>query len=1740
MASYWDDTKGWVIEGQSLEELREARKPVSEDDLSSLGIIEDNKPQETDNSEETALGQVDKFLDYETRPTGQAYEKLNAWDTTVDVAKAIGNEALHFLQPKQLETQYVERTHLAENLKYMYRYGIGTVGLGKIGWGLKGVKGASVFAKSARVTGTILNPNMVKTENKIIKTLTAGLDNLGAGVVASYVLRNPEEMEGQIMDIFGETDNPIISKLQSNTNDTETQERLKGAINDTIAGIIAAPLFKMALDPLAILGKKIFDNFKVKGEPDPQAVKEAEVAAEEVEKVLDGSDLITKVKETIEQAQSENVEDIERYILDSEWVNHTNKDKVLDIYDIVKNGDEPLPKTDGTFTTQVKTWKDASKVSAEDLKAQTGNDGVELMNSAVKDTWVERGWLAEGEELVTSTETKTGITVKPNTKATNRITKNYTDKFDIKNRVTVEWVDGKVKGSDATTYTRENTGKTDIASKNNQLAIEKKKLQIEKFEERIKKAQSGEKKTKGDNSKLVETLEKQLKIAREELQKLEDKSANKFLLPDIVIQIDKNCANPYAVLRSELEHARDIAKREVPDQSKKHFNRYNGLNESEMSLEYVKKKADKRAGKETTVKNLKSLDNKYDFEDIPYTNTKFDPEEQPMDIIVVKSKTGERLGHIEYDNSILPDTIFIGDMQNYRIETGVGRAAIAKLMQKYPDKKISWVSISEGSTKSYKKFCEEYPDLADKVEFSENITPKEDIDDILNNIYNSEKGVIDEDKIQSSQQSRGSREDIQRAKGESKSDGNLPREQFTDGTTQREYNLSSNINNEPTSQNSIDSNKQKSFNKQSGTRSTTEQPITERINQAGNNLEEVSKVVEEKLANDVPLSGTNWTDLTNDTDKFLKILEEKGITDLTEIKRAFNNGDIDYVNAMTRKALAAEKIIGDLREQAAAMIAKGEDVSEIAETCFYLSNYVKGLGSGAGRTLNEQKVIKKARKFFELTTLEKQGLQSLTDLLSTDLSSLNFTQPLKQLKEEAYTKIQTYFGGNFFNALMTDPALAKAFDEQLTKLLTKKDFKPETIQKALEGLVKKTVKDEFIKGLKGSVNDTVFMKFCSKLGIDNKFLPSMYVTNLLSSPITQFKNIVSGVSNSLYFPFKKMVAGLLGGGQDLAKEGMMTYHFMLGSTQILKESFQMAKQAFKTGEGILINMGKDTPEANSQLENLFTFKPIDSESAKDKFFNVYTVMCRLMGATDEFITQMNYRAIQKAKAFLQAEKGADTLGLKGDVRVKYLEEQTDNLFKQSFDVNGKPLDVESYAEARDIVLQTPLDGKFYDYSLGEKVQIKNQSVTMGLSQALNEAIAKMPMLKLLYPFVRTGANIMQQNLEHNILYGICSPSQQKLLLSQTREGAIARSQLATGLMSFSVASAFVMQGGITGSLPPDKETQQALLKTGWQPYSIRVGNKWVSYQGYEPIQSILGFTADSIAMLQAWDTTNDTTDNLAQFMMLGVRNFVNNFLDKATFRNSTEQLNQIFEIIDSDDPDKWGKAGAKQVKGLLPLSSLGNFVGSITNPEQTKPTGFYENLVNKYFFTGALGDYRRNVFGERQDMYQLFVNRGIEADDSIENQELQRLAELGWSPSELSNKDSTFKYDYRDFKNPNNKRSLHDLFLETQSTITLEGKTLREALAELFESDDYQIMLDGIEVEDLGTTNTRINHIKAIFKRYREAAKEEVIREYGEDYTNKNGNTAAEEQQMIREAQEEKLLEAEVESDIENIRSFGQ
>ena len=63
---------------------------------------------------------------------------------------------------------------------------------------------------------------------------------------------------------------------------------------------------------------------------------------------------------------------------------------------------------------------------------------------------------------------------------------------------------------------------------------------------------------------------------------------------------------------------------------------------------------------------------------------------------------------------------------------------------------------------------------------------------------------------------------------------------------------------------------------------------------------------------------------------------------------------------------------------------------------------------------------------------------------------------------------------------------------------------------------------------------------------------------------------------------------------------------------------------------------------------------------------------------------------------------------------------------------------------------------------------------------------------------------------------------------------------------FSFAAA---QGIITGSEPLDKKEKTALYKTGWKPYSIRIGGKWIPYMNMiTPLDSYMAFCADNVAL----------------------------------------------------------------------------------------------------------------------------------------------------------------------------------------------------------------------------------------------------------------------------------------------------
>jgi hypothetical protein len=118
-----------------------------------------------------------------------------------------------------------------------------------------------------------------------------------------------------------------------------------------------------------------------------------------------------------------------------------------------------------------------------------------------------------------------------------------------------------------------------------------------------------------------------------------------------------------------------------------------------------------------------------------------------------------------------------------------------------------------------------------------------------------------------------------------------------------------------------------------------------------------------------------------------------------------------------------------------------------------------------------------------------------------------------------------------------------------------------------------------------------------------------------------------------------------------------------------------------------------------------------------------------------------------------------------------------------------------------------------------------------------------PALKVVVPFFRTPANIGLQVIERTPFAPLSSQWREEVAKGGIyRDMALAKVTLGSAfLATFAALSA---EGNITGRGPERKADREALMRDGWQPYSIKVGDSYYSYQGMEPVSALMAIAAD--------------------------------------------------------------------------------------------------------------------------------------------------------------------------------------------------------------------------------------------------------------------------------------------------------
>jgi len=379
---------------------------------------------------------------------------------------------------------------------------------------------------------------------------------------------------------------------------------------------------------------------------------------------------------------------------------------------------------------------------------------------------------------------------------------------------------------------------------------------------------------------------------------------------------------------------------------------------------------------------------------------------------------------------------------------------------------------------------------------------------------------------------------------------------------------------------------------------------------------------------------------------------------------------------------------------------------------------------------------------------------------------------------------------------------------------------------------------------------------------------------ILSNPKTHAINMSSNLATEIgSFVEKGMGAGIEAIKHPLDVSARELYfgqagYSALGAIRGMKEAIRRVKFAWENGV---------TETGASKLE-------IPSQAIKGKFGEGVRTPLRALMVEDEAFKGIIYTD----DLYSQAYKMTTKEGLRGEVRKSKIAELVAN-----------PTE-EMKAKAN----QTALSRTF-------------QSELGDVGKALMNLRRSGPGSEFLFPFVKTPINIVKYGIERTP-FGTPRAFFGKKLTPELKaqlQGATALSTILTV-----IAAEKVINGDITGAGPTNQNEKKALYLTGWQPYSIKVGNSYYSYARLEPMATILGIIADLHDVQSA--ATSGELDKAAALTMVAVKNDILNKTFFTTFSN-------MFDAI--DDPARYGDKWIKSMSGsAVPAVAAG--VARATDP----------------------------------------------------------------------------------------------------------------------------------------------------------------------------------------------------------------
>ena len=438
------------------------------------------------------------------------------------------------------------------------------------------------------------------------------------------------------------------------------------------------------------------------------------------------------------------------------------------------------------------------------------------------------------------------------------------------------------------------------------------------------------------------------------------------------------------------------------------------------------------------------------------------------------------------------------------------------------------------------------------------------------------------------------------------------------------------------------------------------------------------------------------------------------------------------------------------------------------------------------------------------------------------------------------------------------------------------------------------------------------------------FILEYWINGILSSPATHMVNVTSNAMVATWSIPERMLASGFSKlfrsekGVEIQEAVGQVYGLMQGT----RDGLRMFWKTLKTGEPSDPAMKLEARKYRAiTAQNMGINTEGYLSKGVDLLGNAIRMPGRFLGAEDEFFKSIGYRMELNALAYRKAAGE----GLEGEA-----------LGKRIVDIIENPTEEIHLASSDVARVQT------FTNPLGDS------------GQQMQQLANSHPALKLVLPFVRTPVNIVKFVGMRSPLAPFAKSFRADIAAGGARRD-MALSKMSLGSLVMGLGVTMSSDGTITGGGPKNKAQRDALRRQGWQPYSMKVGDKYYSFNRTDPIGMFLGLSADLTEVMKYAEDDQDALDLATAATISMAKNL--------TSRTYLQGLSDVMNVL--SDPDRYAERFfQRQAASFTPMTSL---VANIEREFDPTIRATYSLIDEITARTPGLSDSlppRRNLYGE--------------------------------------------------------------------------------------------------------------------------------------------------------------------------------